>query len=141
MHKIQCNWDENMKFTALDEFGNSMTMDLAKEAGGDNLGFRPMPMLLVGLGGCMGVDVKIILEKMKIEFSSIDLDIIGELDESVTPRTYKKISVIFKFKGKNLEHEKLMKAIKLAEEKYCNVSAMLSKICVLDYSAEIIEEV
>jgi putative redox protein len=130
-----------MKITAMDEFGHSMVMDLAKESGGDDEGFRPMPMLLVGLGGCMGVDVKIILEKMKVEFESIVLDIVGELDESTSPRIYSKIRVLFKFKGKNLEHDKLMKAIKLAEEKYCNVSAMLSKVCELEYNAEIVEEV
>lgn len=138
MHRIKCSWDGNMKFTATDEFNHHVSMDLSKEAGGYDEGFRPMPMILVGLGGCMGVDVKIILERMKLQIDSMDLDIIGELDESTTPRTYKKISIVFNISGQGLDQDKVERAISLSEEKYCNVSAMLSRICELEYKAVII---
>lgn len=138
MHRIKCSWDGNMKFTAMDEFDHKVSMDLSREAGGDDEGFRPMPMLLVGLGGCMGVDVKIILEKMKLNIAALELDIMGELDESTTPKTYKKISIVFRISGENLELEKLERAITLAEEKYCNVSSMLSRVCELEYKAVIV---
>lgn len=138
MHRIKCSWDGNMKFTAMDEFDHKVSMDLSREAGGDDEGFRPMPMLLVGLGGCMGVDVKIILEKMKLNIIALELDITGELDESTTPKTYKKISIVFRISGENLELEKLERAITLAEEKYCNVSSMLSRVCELEYKAVIV---
>lgn len=138
MHRIKCSWDGKMKFTASDEFDHKVSMDLALEAGGDDQGFRPMPMVLVGLGGCMGVDVKMILEKMKQNITALELDIKGELDESTTPRIYKKISIVFSISGENLEQDKIERAIALAEEKYCNVSAMLSRICELEYKAVII---
>ena len=64
-----------MTFVGRDELGHELFMDLGEEAGGDNAGFRPMPLLLVGLGGCMGVDVKIILDKMKVSFTEMDLEI------------------------------------------------------------------
>jgi putative redox protein len=97
-----------------------------------------MPLLLAGLGGCMGVDVKIILDKMKVGFTSLDLEIEADMDEDTVPRIYKEIRVVFRFAGDNLEMEKLERAIRLAEDKYCNVSAILGKTCKLVYKAEIL---
>ena len=133
MQKIKCSWKDNMAFNAQDEFGHSLIMDLDENAGGNNEGFRPMPMLLVGLGGCLGVDVKMILNKMKLEIDSLELEIDGITDESSIPKTYKEIVVTFRFKGNNLDVEKLERAIVLAEEKYCNVSAILSQTCEISH--------
>lgn len=127
-----------MTFVGKDELGHELLMDLGEEAGGDNAGFRPMPLLLVGLGGCMGVDVKIILDKMKVSFTEMDLEIEADMDESTIPRIYDEIRILFKFSGEDLEMKNLEKAIKLAEEKYCNVSAILGKTCRLVYKAEIL---
>ncbi|WP_422485614.1 OsmC family protein [Gudongella sp. DL1XJH-153] len=127
-----------MTFLGKDELGHELLMDLGEEAGGDNAGFRPMPLLLVGLGGCMGVDVKIILDKMKVSFTEMDLEIEADMDESTIPRIYDEIRILFKFSGEDLEMKNLEKAIKLAEEKYCNVSAILGKTCRLVYKAEIL---
>jgi putative redox protein len=113
-------------------------MDIGLASGGDNAGFKPMHMLLVGLGGCMGIDVKIILSKMKLELNDLKLEIIGELDESTTPRIYNTITINFYISGENLEVAKIEKAIKLAEDKYCNVSAILSKSADLVYNTFII---
>lgn len=140
MQRIKCTWKKDMLFEAKDDLGHSVLMDLGEEAGGSNLGFRPMPMLLVGLGGCMGVDVKIILNKMKIDVSSMEMDIFGEMDVSKSPKTYKSITLSFYFKGMDLEQEKLEKAIELAKVKYCNVSAILGQTCELSFEAKIVEE-
>ncbi|WP_409227979.1 OsmC family protein [Gudongella sp. SC589] len=138
MQKMKCSWKENMTFVARDELGHEVLMDLGEESGGDNAGFRPMPLLLAGLGGCMGVDVKIILDKMKVSLTGLDLEIEADMDESTVPRIYEEIRVVFKFSGDDLEMDKLERAIKLAEEKYCNVSAILGKTCKLVYKAKIL---
>jgi len=138
MQKMKCSWKENMTFSADDGLGHEVLMDLGEESGGNNEGFRPMPLLLAGLGGCMGVDVKIILDKMKVGFTSLDLEIEADMDEDTVPRIYKEIRVVFRFAGDNLEMEKLERAIRLAEDKYCNVSAILGKTCKLVYKAEIL---
>jgi putative redox protein len=99
-----------------------------------------MPMLLVGLGGCMGIDVKIVCNKMRTSLTSLELEITGELDENTSPRVYRQITIDFHFKGNKLDKKKLEKAIALAEEKYCNVSAILSQGAELIYNAIIKEE-
>lgn len=133
-HKINCSWEGQMKFKAIDEFGHEVLMDVGPSFGGNNEGFLPMPMLLVGLGGCMGVDVKMLLDKMRVEIENMNVEVIGETDDGI-PKTYKEIKLKFYFKGNNLNMDKLEKAIKLSKEKYCNVSAILSK------SAKLVHEI
>ena len=60
------------------------------------------------------------------------------MDDSTTPRIHSEIRILFKLSGHDLEMDKIEKAIKLAEEKYCNVSAILGKTCSLVYKAEIL---
>jgi len=139
-HKIMCNWKENMQFEAHDLQEHKVKIDIGKENGGDGAGFSPMPLVLVSLGGCMGVDVKLTLDKMREEIDDIKLEVIGELDEDKKPRTYKKIIINFFIYGKDLKEEKIKRAIKIAETELCNVSAMLSQICELEYNA-ILKEV
>ena len=138
MQRMKCSWKKEMTFSASDGLGHELLMDLGKEAGGNNSGFRPMPLLLAGLGGCMGVDVKIILDKMKVSFTGLELEIEADMDETTLPRIYREIRVIFRFEGENLEIDKIERAIDLAQEKYCNVSAILGKTCSLVYKAEIL---
>ncbi|WP_432407582.1 OsmC family protein [Wukongibacter sp. M2B1] len=133
-HKINCSWEGQMKFKAIDESGHEVFMDIGPPFGGNNEGFLPMPMLLVGLGGCMGVDVKIILDKMRVKVESMNIEVIGETNDG-SQKTYEEIKLRFYFKGDNLNIDKLEKAIKLSEERYCNVSAILSK------SAKIVHEI
>ena len=52
------------------------------------------------------------------------------------PKVYSKVHIIYEFKGKDLEIEKLQKAIELSQEKYCGVSAMYKKA--MDVSYEIV---
>jgi putative redox protein len=48
---------------------------------------------------------------------------------------YHQMKIIYQFKGKNLPLDKLEKAVKLSEEKYCGVSAAYR--LALDLSTEI----
>jgi putative redox protein len=133
--QINCSWKENMQFEATDQVGHRVTMDIPAASGGDGAGFSPMPVMLVALGGCMGVDVKMVLNKMKVPLNHLEMEIFGDLDEDTRPRIYKKITIDFHFSGDDLSLDKLEKAIKLAEEKYCNVSAILSQTAELEYRA------
>ena len=61
--KTRITWQGNVSFLAESGSGHSVLMDGAPEAGGQNLGPRPMEMLLMGLGGCTTFDVVLILKK------------------------------------------------------------------------------
>ncbi len=118
-------WQSNMAFEATVN-GHHIIMDVDTTSGGHDLGPRPKILLLAGLGGCTGMDVVSILAKMKVIPEKFWMEISAELTDE-HPKVYNQIKLVYCFKGENLEYDKLEKAVNLSKEKYCGVSAMLSK--------------
>lgn len=106
--------------------GHTIIMDTDAASGGNDSGPRPKILLLAGLGGCTGMDVVTILSKMKVYPEKFWMEISAEMTDE-HPKVYNQIKIIYYFKGENLELDKLEKAVNLSKEKYCGVSAMLSK--------------
>lgn len=125
-HEIHCKWLDTVAFEAEDDAGHKVVMEAGSKFGGKNRGFLPKPLLLVSLAGCMGIDVIWILNKMKLAPEDFNIRAIGEMNEE-EPRYYHKIHLIYEFKGENLPMEKLERVVELSSQKYCNVSALLSK--------------
>ena len=106
--------------------GHHFLIDADRKVGGRNNGPQPKGLLLTGLGGCIGMDVVSILEKMKVHDFELEIYVEGELTD-VYPKYYHTINVKYLFKGKNLPIAKLQKAVDLSENRYCGVYEMLSK--------------
>ncbi|HOW25731.1 MAG TPA: OsmC family protein [Bacteroidales bacterium] len=136
--KVRIKWNGKMAFDA-DVNGFAIRMDAAPEAGDKDQGPRPKPLTLAALGGCTGMDVVSLLEKMRVPLESFDMKIEAEQTDE-HPRVYKKIHIVYIFKGKNLPLEKLQKAVELSQEKYCGVSAMLRKSAAVTYEIEVLSE-
>lgn len=112
--------------------GHKLITDASKENGGDDLGPGPKSLLLAGLIGCTGIDVSLILEKMKVKYDDLDIEV-ETYHTDDQPRVYKDIHMIYRLKGKNLPLDKITKAVDLSMEKYCGVSAMLAKHTPITY--------
>jgi putative redox protein len=132
-HQAIVTWQSNMCFEATVN-GHHVMMDTDVSAGGNNQGPKPKILLLAGLGGCTGMDVVSILAKMKVVPEKFWMEISAEMTEE-HPKIYNQIKLVYFFKGTDLQFDKLEKAVNLSQEKYCAVSAMLSK------SAEMIIEI
>ena len=117
--------------------GHTVTTDTTVENGGNGFGPSPKSLLLAGLIGCSGIDIMTILNKMRVEVEDVNVDIEAESRDE-DPKIYNYIKIIYKFKGQNLSFEKLERAVKLAVEKYCGVSAMLEKSVPITYEIQII---
>ena len=117
--------------------GFNIMIDADEAVGGRNLGPRPKPLSLVSLAGCTGMDVISILKKMRVEPEGFNVEVEGELTEE-HPKYYHKIHIKYSFSGKDLPMEKLEKAVNLSQERYCGVSAMLSRAAAITH--EIIPE-
>lgn len=120
-HVIDLAWKQNLAFEC-EMDGHHLIVDASREGGGDDLGPRPKKLMLTALAGCTGVDVMMILQKMRIHTEAFHVIVEGELTEE-HPRHYHHMKIIYQFKGKELPLDKLQKAIKLFEEKYCGVMA------------------
>jgi len=122
---VKVNWLQNMAFEA-EVNGHKIVIDAAEPVGGENLGPRPKPLMLVALAGCTGMDVVSILKKMRVEVEAFNVVVEGDLTEE-HPKQFSQMRIIYEFKGKDLPMDKLEKAINLSEERYCGVSAMYKK--------------
>jgi len=130
-------WQSNMAFEAQIN-GHQIIMDADTSVGGQDLGPRPKILLLAGLGGCTGMDVVSILAKMQIVPEKFWMDIFAELSDE-HPKVYNHIKLVYYFKGNNLPMEKLEKAVNLSKDKYCGVSAMLTKTAEMEIEIKIVD--
>ena len=132
-HVLDLGWKQNLAFEC-DMDGHHLVIDASKEGGGDDLGPRPKKLMLIALAGCTGIDVIMILKKMKVVPDAFNVIVEGDLTEE-HPMRYHQMKIIYQFKGKDLPMDKLEKAVKLSEEKYCGVSAAYR--LAMDLSVEI----
>ncbi len=116
--------NDNYGLKANNETGNSIIIDNNKTSGGDDLGFRPMQMLLAALGGCSSIDVITILKKQKLEPFELRVIIDGERDMGKDANLWKTIHAHFVIKG-TVPKEKAERAVQLSMEKFCSVALTL----------------
>ena len=100
----------------------------------------PMDLLLVAVGGCMASDVVDILRKKREEVMDYRVVVRGERREDF-PRSFKKIQLHHVVTGKNLSRPAVEQAIKLADAKYCSVSATLRPTAEVSVTFEIVQQV
>ena len=135
---IKVNWQGGKAFEATSSTGHKVMMDASKEVGGEDRGSRPMELLLMGLGGCSGIDVMLMLEKGKQDVKGCQMEITSERADGV-PAVYTKINLHFTVTGTELNEKKVARAVSLSAEKYCSVSKMLEKTAEMTHSYEIVE--
>ena len=136
--KCRVKWLDHISFVGESGSGHSVVMDGAPEAGGRNLGVRPMEMLLLGLGGCTSFDVVSILRKSRQKIHDCEVEVEAERRDEV-PKVFTKIHLHFILRGRDLDEKKVSKAISLSADKYCSASRMLEKTAEITHDYEIIE--
>jgi putative redox protein len=88
---------------------------------GDHVsGAAPMQLLLHAAGACSGIDVVLILRKMRVELERLTVDVSGER-RAEDPRRFESIQLSFHVWGKGVDQAKAARAVQLSVEKYCSV--------------------
>ena len=113
---IEVTWKGEQLFQAKNEAGGQALM------GDEHI--RPMQMVLAALAGCSGVDVVIILNKKRVNFTDLQIKVSGKRADT-HPKVYTDIHITYYIWGEDVKEKDVEQAIKLSEEKYCSVSAML----------------
>jgi putative redox protein len=113
-------------FEAKDAAGHTARMDSSPESGGVDFGIRPMQMLLMGLGGCSGIDIVSILKKQRQTVEGFSMTIEGEREKGKEPSLWETVHIRFQLKGA-IDPDKAQKACALSMEKYCSVAATLKE--------------
>ena len=136
--KCSVKWLDHMSFVGESGSGHSVVMDGAPEAGGRNLGVRPMEMVLLGLGGCTAFDVISILRKSRQQVVDCEVELEAERSTEI-PKVFTKIHLHFIVSGKDLDSNKVAKAMTLSADKYCSASRMLEKTAVISHDFEVVD--
>ena len=135
---ISVKWIDGMLMVGKSDSGHAVVMDGPPEIGGENLGVRPMEMLLIGMTGCTVIDVISTLKKMREDVVDCQTQVSADRSEEY-PKVFTNIQVHFVLRGKQLNPLKVDKAIKLSAEKYCSASIMIGRTAIITHDYEIIE--
>jgi putative redox protein len=130
--------ETGMCFDAEAGSGHHVTLDAAEHGGGQNAGFRPMEMLLVGLAGCTAMDVISILRKKHQQVTAYEVHVEGIRAEE-HPMVFVEITVEHVISGHHIQPEAVARAIQLSEGRYCGAGAMLGKVAHLTHTFRIVE--
>jgi putative redox protein len=134
--KAVARWVQDAMFVGESGSGHAVVMDGAPEAGGRNLGARPMEMVLLGLAGCTGFDVVQILKKARQPISGCVVEVSAQRADA-PPRVFTRIHVHYRVSGAALAEHHVQRAVSLSVEKYCSVSVMLGRGAEITHDFEI----
>lgn len=140
MPKANVTWTNNMQFVAGSGSGHAVVLDTSTEAGGQNSGPTPMELILMGLGGCSGMDVVFILQqKMKKDLLALQVAVEGTKAEE-HPRRYTDITVNYKLRGREIAEKDVARAIALSLDKYCSVANTIKNTAKITAHYEYLDE-
>ena len=135
--RVDVSLVEGMHFTAVGADGISVSVDSPPEFGGVRAGPSPMEMLLVGLGGCTGMEVISILRKKRQNVTGYRVTLTATVAEEY-PHVYTHIAIHHAVEGNGVKDEAVRRAIELSETKYCGAYAMLAKAAELTTTYEVL---
>jgi putative redox protein len=108
-------------------------------SGGENDGFKPIELLLVGLAGCTAMDVISILQKKRQTVTGFEVKVHAERSTE-HPRVFTDIEIKYVVRGRKVDRVAVERAVALSEEKYCAAQAMLRQAVPIRCSCEVLEE-
>ncbi|BAJ63240.1 OsmC family protein [Anaerolinea thermophila] len=134
----KATWKHGLSFEGWASSGFTVNLGAAPEVGGENDGFRPMELLLVGLAGCTAMDVISILEKKRQQVTGFEVRAHAERANE-HPKVFTEITLEYIVTGHNIDPEAVKRAVELSENKYCSAQAMLGKTANIQHKITILE--
>jgi putative redox protein len=136
--KARVKWVEGVSFVAETGSGHAVVVDGAPDAGGRNLGARPMELVLAGTAACTAFDVVWILRKARQPIADCVVD--AEATRApAEPKVFTRIHFKYRVAGRGLDARQVERAVKLSKEKYCSATIMLAKTAEITYELSIVE--
>ncbi|MBU78762.1 MAG: osmotically inducible protein OsmC [Flavobacteriales bacterium] len=119
-------------FEVVNSNGHRVLLDNKSKSHGNVKGISPMELLLMGLAGCSSIDVVAILNKQKINPTSVKMKVSGDRNDGEVPALFHTINVEVFLEG-DFKPEKAQRAVDLSFDKYCSVSKTLEKTSKINY--------
>jgi len=110
------------QFVAVSGTGHAMVLD---DGNGDT-GAKPIELMALGMAGCTAFDVINILRKKRQQVTGYTVRIEADQTEE-PPQVFTKVRIHHVITGIDVQAQAIEDAIKLSEEKYCSVGAMVQR--------------
>lgn len=136
MASVEISLQGGMRFEAVGEDGIPVMLDASPEHHGTGAGFRPLELLLVGLGACTAMDVLSILRKKRQDVTAYRV-LVSAQQANDHPKVFTDIRLRHVLQGNNLSQDAVARAIELSENKYCPAFAMLQQGASISSSFEV----
>ena len=133
MIQASVEWVKGMEFAGQSNAGHKVALD-----GDSRTAPSPMELVLVALCGCTAYDVVSILEKKREPFTAVEVRVQAE-KAAEPPRVYTAIHLVYRVRGR-VTPKAVEDAVRLSEEKYCSVTAMLRKTAQISYEIQLDSE-
>ena len=104
-----------------------VNIDTGKSEEGHAAASGPMELVLMALGTCSGIDLNLMLKKMRLDVVDMQIRLAGTRAAD-PPRKFTQIHITFHFWGADLPMSKLERAVSLFLEKYCSVANTLNGV-------------
>jgi len=127
---------QQRQFVATSGSGHSILIDDAAGA----TGAKPIELVAVALAGCTAFDVATILrQKYHQKLTAYTVQVEAEQAER-PPQVFTGVRIRHVITGVQIDEAAVEQAIRLSEEKYCSVGAMIQKTAPIQSSYEIVNE-
>lgn len=137
--KAKVVWKGKMAFEGSVASGLHLPIDTSVESGGEDNGFRPMELVLVGLAGCTAMDVISILAKKRQDVTDFEVRVVEAERATEHPRVYTRIVLEYVVTGHQIDRVAVERAVELSETKYCSVGGMLGKVAKIENLVTVLE--
>jgi putative redox protein len=128
---VHLHWNPEQQFILSDNDHHQIVMKKPK-------GVKPSDLMAMALIGCSSHDVVEILNKQRQDLHELRVTAESTQDDT-PPWRFRKIHIHYQAVGKGIDLEKVSKAIKISEEKYCSVYATLRDAVEITHDIEIVE--
>ena len=136
--KARVKWTEGVSFVVESGSGHAVVTDGAPEAGGRNVGMRPMELVLAGAAACTAFDVVWILKRARQPVADCVVEATAERAE-VEPKIFTRIHLDYVVAGRGLDQRQVERAVKLSKDKYCSATIMLGRTAEITCGVRIVE--
>lgn len=127
-------WTDQDRFVGQASSGHALVVD----AGQNKTASSPVELVLIAMCGCTAYDVVSILRKKREPFTGVEVSAEGER-ATEQPSVYTSIKLVYRIKGR-VSRKAVEDAVRLSEEKYCSVAAMLNKTAKITYEIQLDEK-
>lgn len=127
-------WTDHDRFVAQASSGHALVVDTGEKKTASS----PVELVLIGLCACTAYDVVSILRKKREPFTGVEVSAEGER-ATEQPSVYTIIRLLYRVRGK-VSRKAVEDAVRLSEEKYCSVAAMLNKVAKISWDIELDEK-